>query len=173
MKIIFTATLKKFSSQGEKTGWTYIEIPKKVTEQLMPGNKKSFRVKGKIDDYKISRVALIPMGEGNFIIAVNAVMRKAIRKQKGASVQLEIEVDNSTLKISPAFIACLNDEPSALEEFNKMPQSHRHYYSNWIESAKTDATKTKRIALAVNTLAKKMNYGEMIRSQKNIDKDLL
>ena len=45
MKIIFTAMLKKFSSQGEKTGWTYIEIPKKVTEQLQPGNKKSFQGK--------------------------------------------------------------------------------------------------------------------------------
>ena len=173
MKIIFTAPLKKFASQGEKTGWTYIEVPKKVTEQLMPGSKKPFRVKGTIDDCKIRRVALIPMGEGNFIIAVNALMRKAIRKQKGASVQLEIEVDSSTLKISPAFIACLNDEPAALQEFNKMPQSHRQYYSNWIDSAKTDTTKTKRIALAVNTLARKMNYGEMIRSQKNIDKELL
>ena len=173
MKIIFITPLKKFASQGEKTGWTYIEVPKKVTEQLMPGSKKPFRIKGTIDDCKIRRVALIPMGEGNFIIAVNALMRKAIRKQKGASVQLEIEVDSSTLKISPAFIACLNDEPAALQEFNKMPQSHRQYYSNWIDSAKTDTTKTKRIALAVNTLARKMNYGEMIRSQKNIDKELL
>ena len=167
MKIIFTAMLKKFSSQGEKTGWTYIEIPKKVTEQLQPGNKKSFRVKGVIDDYKINRVALVPMGEGNFIMAVNGIMRKAIKKQKGANVIMQIEVDSSILKISPTFITCLNDEPAALEYFNKMPTSHRQYYSNWIESAKTDATKTKRIALAVNTLAQQMNYGEMIRSQKN------
>ncbi|MEP6711551.1 MAG: YdeI/OmpD-associated family protein [Ferruginibacter sp.] len=167
MKISFTAALKKFVSHGEKTGWTYIEIPKKVTEQLLPGNKKSFRVKGVIDQHTISRVALVPMGEGNFIMAVNAGMRKAIRKQKGASVHLEIEIDKSVLKISPTFITCLNDEPAAMEQFNKMPMSHRQYYSNWIESAKTDATKTKRIALAINTLAQKMNYGEMLRSQKN------
>ena len=168
MKIIFTAILKKFSSQGEKTGWTYIEIPKKVTEQLKPSNKKSFRVKGAIEDYKIKRVALMPMGEGNFIMPVNAVMRKEIKKLTGATVQLQIEVDSSILKISQTFIDCLNDEPAALEQFNKMPPSHQQYYSNWIESAKTDSTKTKRIAQAVNTLARKMNYGEMIRSQKNI-----
>jgi hypothetical protein len=165
-KIIFKTILKKFAAQGEKTGWTYIDIPQKIAAQLKQNNKKSFRVKGTIDNHKINRVALLPMGEGDFIMAINNEMRKAIKKQKGAEVALKIELDESTLKISEAFITCLKDEPAALNFFKKMPLSHQQYYSNWIESAKTDFTKTKRIALAVNTLAKNMNYGEMIRSQK-------
>jgi hypothetical protein len=44
----FTAIIKRFGQQGEKTGWTYIEVPAAMAEQLVPGNRKSFRVKGKL-----------------------------------------------------------------------------------------------------------------------------
>lgn len=166
MKIIFTATLEKFTSQGDKTGWTFLTIPKKVAEQLNPGIKKSYRVKGKIDDHVIKFVATVPMGEGKFIIAINAAMRKAIRKQKGEKVEVQLELDKTKTVLNAELMDCLADEPAALKEFNSMPPSHQHYYSKWVESAKTTETKTKRIAICVNTLAQKMNYGEMIRSQK-------
>lgn len=165
-KIFFTAAIKKFGAQGEKTGWTYIDIPQKIATQLYPDNKKSFRVKGTIDAHEINSVALVPMGEGDFIMALNVTMRKAIRKQKGDTVEVKIELDKREQKISEDFIACLNDDPAAMDFFSKMTPGHQRYYSNWIDSAKTEATKIKRIALAVSTLAKKMNYGEMIRSQK-------
>jgi hypothetical protein len=47
--IKFTATLLQFQEQGEKTGWTYIQVPLAMAQQLKPGNKKVFRVKGKLD----------------------------------------------------------------------------------------------------------------------------
>ncbi len=47
-----------------------------------------------------------------------------------------------------------------------MPKSYQNYYSKWIESAKTEPTRTKRIALAVSTLAKGMSFPEMIRSSR-------
>ena len=81
--IKFTATILKFDKQGEKTGWTYITIPSEMAQQLYPGNKKSFRVKGKLDEHSIEGVALMPMGEGDFIMALNAGMRKGIGKTKG------------------------------------------------------------------------------------------
>ena len=56
----FTTTILKFSKQGEKTGWTYIVVPDKIAKKLNPGVKKSYRVKGKLDDYKIEKTALIP-----------------------------------------------------------------------------------------------------------------
>ena len=71
----FTTTLLQFAEQGEKTGWTYIEIPADIAEQIKPNNKKSFRVKGRLDNYKISSVALMPMGDGKFIMPFNAIMR--------------------------------------------------------------------------------------------------
>src|SRR4051812_2601211 len=131
----FKAILQKFGAQGEKTGWTYFTIPKKIADKLYPGMRKSFRVKGTIDGHSIKQVALLPMGEGDFIMPVNATMRKAIKKQKGATIEVKLETDSAPLKISPMLMACLKEEPAAMKAFQAMPGSHRQYYSKWIESA--------------------------------------
>jgi uncharacterized protein YdeI (YjbR/CyaY-like superfamily) len=69
-------------------------------------------------------------------------------------------------------MACLSDEPSAKRFFQTLPGSHQRYFGKWIESAKTEQTKTKRIANAISALAKDMGYPEMMRDLKN-DKDQL
>lgn len=162
----FNSILKQFEDQGEKTGWTYIEIPAAIAQQLKPGNKKSFRVKGKLDSYVIKSVALMPMGGGDFIMAVNATMRKGIGKRKGDKLKVQLEADDKLPPLSQDLLECLQDEPAANEYFNSLPYSHRLYFSRWIESAKTAPTKAKRIAKAVTALAKQNGFGEMIRNDK-------
>lgn len=166
----FSATLLRFGEQGEKTGWTYIQVPADIAQQLKPGNKKSFRVKGKLDNFKINAVALMPMGDGSFIMPFNAAMRKGTGKRKGAMIAVTLEADGAALKLNEDFIACLNDEPAALKFFYSLAGSHRNYFSKWIDSAKTELTKTKRIAMAVSALSRGFGYPEMMREQqaKNI-----
>jgi hypothetical protein len=168
----FKAIIQRFGEQGEKTGWTYLEAPEEIASQLMPGNKKSFRVKGRIDTFTFKQTALMPMGGGNFIMPLNAAVRKNIGKGKGQMVEVFMEVDTSVIEICPDLMECLADEPGALEFFSKLPGSHQKYYSKWIDSAKTIETKTKRIAQAVIACSRKLHYGEMMRSLKN-DNDLL
>ena len=96
--IRFTATIKKFGEQGEKTGWTFIAISPDQAAALKPGNKRSFRVKGTLDGYQITKVALMPMGDGSFVISLNAVIRKGIRKQVGQKLQVSIEEDKEQLQ---------------------------------------------------------------------------
>ena len=167
----YTTTILKFDKQGEKTGWTYIEVPADIAQQLKPNNKKSFRVKGKLDSTSI-RAALLPMGEGNFIVPINGAMRKAIGKRNGAQLNVQLQVDNEPIQLSKDFMACLADEPKALAFFHKIPKSVQNYFSKWIESAKTEPTKVKRIAKAVNALAKSQGFPEMIREIQNQKKDL-
>jgi hypothetical protein len=161
--ISYTTTILKFDKQGEKTGWTYIQVPADIAEQIKPDTKKSFRVKGKLDNYAIKAVALLPMGTGNFIMPINGAMRKAIGKRHGAQLKVELAADNEPLKISKDFITCLADEPKALVHFNKIPKSVQNYFSKWIESAKTEPTKAKRIARAVNALSRSQSFPAMIR----------
>jgi hypothetical protein len=162
--IKFTTTILKFGTQGEKTGWTYIEIPADLAAQLMPGNKKSFRVKGKLDNFKIEGIALIPMGGGKFIMALNADLRKGIRKRQGAMLNVQLSVDQKGFVFNKDFIDCLADEPKAKIFFDSLTGSHQKYFSKWIDTAKTEPTKVKRISMAVNALARKMGYPEMIRA---------
>ena len=169
----FNTSILKFAEQGEKTGWTYIIIQEKMALQLKPANKKSFRVKGKLDNYVIKAVALLPRGNGDFIMPFNAAMRKGTGKLKGATLKVQLQTDDKPLVLNKEMMECLADEPAGFAFFNTMPKSVQHYYSKWVESAKTDYTKTKRIAIAVSALAKKMNFTEMARAQKKDNDDLM
>lgn len=164
--IPFTALVQQFAEKGEKTGWTYIEIPIEITLELNPDIKKSFRVKGKLDNYVYEGISLLPMGGGSFIMPLNAAIRKGTRKRKGASVKVEIEVDIYEKPLSVDFIECISDEPKALKKFNSLPKGHQRYFSKWVEDAKTDATKTKRITQSVVALAMGLGFSEMIRMNK-------
>ncbi len=170
--IHFTTTILQFGEMGEKTGWSYIHIPAAIAQQLKPNNKKSFRVKGKLDDYAFQGLALIPMGEGDFIMALKSEIRKKIKKNKGATLSVKLQLDNKAYEPLKELMDCLEDEPPALAYFNKLPPSHRNYYSKWIESAKTEQTKAKRIAQAVTACARQMHFGQMVRALKEERDDL-
>lgn len=161
--IQFTTSLQKYAENGDKTGWTYIEIPAELAEKLKGTGKRAFRVKGKLDQYPISGVALLPAGGGNYIMAINAAMRKGIAKRWGAMVTASLERDDQKYELNADFVACLEDDPPAKAFFETLAPSHQNYFSKWIDEAKTDATKTKRIAQAIFGLNNKMDYGQMIR----------
>lgn len=165
--VTYTTTILRFGEMGEKTRWMYIEIPAKIAEKLNPGCKKSYRVKGKLDNYPIEKVALLPMGEGSFIIPFNAQMRKGTGKRDGAKLSIAIEVDERTIGINAKLLDCLADEPEALRFFKSLPKSSQGYFSKWIDTAKTEATKAKRIAESVNALMLHRNFTGMMRELKS------
>lgn len=164
--IEFVAEITKYAQKGEKTGWTYIEVPCEIANKIKPKTKISFRVKGKLDELMISQVALVPMGQGNYILALNAEMRKGINKQIGDKLKVFLEEETEDLPISADLLISLDLEPEALRVFNSYPKGHQRYYSNWVESAKTYETKSKRIYMCVYGLLNKMDYGQMIRHFK-------
>jgi hypothetical protein len=174
---MFIARLEKFEDYGAAVdravvGWTYVVIPPEVAESLMPGRKTSFRVKGTLDSHAIAQVALIPMGhtdgwDGQLMLVVNADMRRAIGKEAGATVRIELAVDTSPLPESAELLLCLADDPAAEACFAALPPSGRKYFHKWILEGKSADTRAKRITMAVTGLSMGMNYGGMIRYFKN------
>ena len=162
----FVTVIKKFSKKGEKTGWSYIDISAAHANKIYPGNKVAFRVKGSLDSYTFNKVAVLPMGEGSFILPLNQKIRKATGKRDGDKIKVSLEHDKGKLTLSADLMACLNDDPQALDFFKSLAQSHQRYFSNWVEEAKTSITKTKRIVMAVTGLSKKQDFGAMIRSNR-------
>jgi len=163
----FNTIILQFAEHGEKTGWTYIEIPADVAQEMKPGNKKSFRVKGKLDEFEVRGMALMPMGEGNFIMALRREICKAIRKHRGAMLRVRLEPDDDFKYIIPDdLLECLEYEPEGSAFFNSLAESHRGYFIKWIDSAKTEVTRANRIASTVNAMVRRMDYGQMLRAQK-------
>jgi hypothetical protein len=164
--IQFKTILDKFGEKGEKSGWTYFNVPAHIAQELNPGVKVGYRVKGKIDNFPIKMVAMLPMGEGDFIIPFNEKFKKGTAKKEGATIDVTLEIDTDEFQLSEDLLACLEDDPKAIAKFEKMPKSHQRYYSKWVEEAKTFETKSKRITQCVFGLANGMDYGQMIRHFK-------
>ncbi len=162
----FKATLQKFGMQGQKTGWIYIAVPADIAQQIKPNYKKTYKVKGKIDNVIITAAALLPMGEGNFIFAVNAPLRNQLKKILGAEVKVQFEEDDDIVKLSAELLASIDDSPEAATYFNALPPSHKNNYSNWVKSAKSEQVIAKRIATIIKACSMKMSYSEMMRKNK-------
>lgn len=166
----FTTTIQRFDKKGEKTGWQYIEISAAQARKLKD-SKVSFRVKGKLDSVAIQKTAILPMGDGQFILPINATHRKALEKKHGDKIKIQLELDERKLPLSADLMTCLQEDPEALKFFQSLPPSHQSYYSKWIESAKTPSTKTKRIVMSMNGFSKKQGYSEMMCDYKNSNRN--
>lgn len=165
--IWFTTTILKFRDKGEMmTNWTYLLITGDQAARMNHLRKTGFRVTGKLDNLAIEKIALQPTGDGNFYMPLNATIRKKLRKEAGATVNVQIAVDQEPPQINAVLLECLQDEPVARANFDALKRSHQLYFSNWVNSAKTAETKANRIAHCVNALAKNYDYGQMIRSLK-------
>jgi len=166
--ITFETIILQFDEQGEKTGWSYIAIPADLAQQLKPDNKKSFRVRGMLDGLAVNGMALMPMGGGDFIMALKADVRKALRKNSGAMLKVSIEEDvDYKVELPEDLKECFDFEPEAFDFFNSLVKSHREYFIKWINGAKTNETRAKRIINTVNAMMRRWDYGKMIREMKN------
>jgi hypothetical protein len=165
--IDFRAIILQFEKQGEKTGWSYIEVPADLAQQIKPGNKKSFRVRGMLDGLAVSGLALMPMGQGNFIMALKADIRKKLRKSAGALLQAKLEEDiDFKMDMPDDLREFFEFEPEALEYFNSLAGSHRLYFLKWINDAKTAETRSKRVVNTANAMLRKWDYMRMIREMR-------
>lgn len=163
----FDSMILQFAEQGEKTGWSYIQISADIAQLMKPGNKKSFRVRGMLDALPVRGMALMPMGEGNFIMALKAEIRKGIHKNAGAVLHVKLEEDvDFKVEIPADLQECFDFEPEAFEFFNTLAKSHRDYFVKWIDSAKTSETRAKRIVNTINAMLRKWTYNVMLREMR-------
>lgn len=164
--IKFQTHIQKFEKKGEKSGWTYIEINADLAQKLNPGVKTSYRVKGFIDAFPVAGLSLLPMGKGSYILPLNSAMRKNIRKSKGQPVMVELTLDTSPYIIPADLMEALGTDPKALHFFKSLNKSHQHYFSKWIEGAKTKETRYKRIEDTFIAMIQNQTFAVMLRTRK-------
>ena len=161
--IRFSAKLKKQNKPG---GWTYLIVSAALIHKLKPG-KKSFRVKGTFNQFRYTRVTLLSLGNGSYLLPFNASMRKGTGKKEGDKVAVVMALDQSKPKLSPDLLQCLKEDTVAMGYFKTLTPFFQRLYSSWIESAKTSQTKTRRLVALVNSRSQKQGYQEVMKAYKN------
>jgi hypothetical protein len=156
------------SKQGEKTGWFVLRISPEQALTMGHKGKTSFRVKGKLDEIIIKQKALIPLGNGDFVLPIAAPLRKKLGKGNTQPIKVYLQLDNASLELDNDFEACLADNPLAKKNFELLTAGTKRYFNNHVASAKTEATKQKRIIQCLTAFEKNWDFGTMIRKGREI-----
>jgi hypothetical protein len=145
--------LEKFPGKG---GWTFARIPEILQDKNSPFGWVC--VSGSIDGFEIKKYHLMPMGDGHLFLPVKAEIRKKIGKKEGDMVHVILFKDDTPLEIPEEFLLCLEDEPNANAFFQKLSDSEKRYYIDWIYSSKKEETKIDRISKSLDRLRRRLKY---------------
>lgn len=151
-----TYQLQRFCGKG---GWTYAIIPE--IKQAANNPFGWVVVKGWIDDFELKQVKLMPLGNGQLFLPVNASIRNKIHKSAGDIVFIELSFDDSLVEIPKELLACFSEEPKhVLETFLSFTQGQQKSYIDWIYAAKKEETKVLRMAKTIERVTAGLTLSE-------------
>ncbi|GAA2035391.1 hypothetical protein GCM10009819_19830 [Agromyces tropicus] len=132
------------SQTGNNTG---IEVPAEVVEELGGGRRAPVVVRVNGFEY---RSTLAVMG-GRHLIPFSSDKRAATGISGGDPITVELELDTAPRTVEPPedFAAALDATPGAREAYDRLAPSHQKAHVTAITDAKTDETRQRRIAKAI------------------------
>jgi hypothetical protein len=138
----------KFSAelmQHGKMNAAYIEFPFDVEELF--GVKGQVKVKALIEGKVMYRGSLAKMGYDCHVLGITQEVRKQLDKKFGEKINiiLEQDLEERIVPIPGDVQKMMSKNKKASEFFSKLSFTHRKEYISWIESAKKEATRSKRI----------------------------
>jgi hypothetical protein len=113
---------------------------------------KRFPVVATVNGYTW-RTSVVRMG-GEFMLGLNREVREGAKAEAGDEVDLELELDTKPreVEVPAALAAALAGDPEALTAFEKLSYTHRKEYARWVEEAKQDETRDRRVAKTLEQL---------------------
>ena len=91
---------------------------------------------------------------GEFLLGLNREVREQARVEAGDTVDVELELDTAPreVEVPKALAAALALDAEADANFARLAYTHRKEYARWIEEAKRDETRQRRVAEALELL---------------------
>ncbi|SDJ05742.1 protein of unknown function [Frankineae bacterium MT45] len=129
---------------------TGLVVPDEVVEALGSGRRPAVRVTLNGYNYR----STIAARGGQFLIPVSAEVRAGAGIAAGDELEVELELDTEerTLEVPEDFEAALAQDPVAAEFFAGLSLSRRRGYVDWIQQAKKEETRQRRVPQAVQQL---------------------
>lgn len=132
------------------------------------GKAGHIRVKGTIDGIPFDDSSLMPMGTGEHCLPIRTEIRKLIKKEAGATIEICFEEDHTDLQIPEELKEAFEASAEAKKMFEAYAPSHRRNYVRYINESKKKETREKRAVESV--LRMEREYAEKglpVRKKKN------
>lgn len=139
----FTAPLEK--KRGDMP-FMYVEVPIDVEQEF--GTRGRVRVLGTVNGHPVDR-ALMPQKSGMHVIILGGDIRRAAGiKREGEIVEVEFwkHPDPDKLQLPEELAETLDFLPEMKDAWDKLNPGMRRGMCYWVGSAKTTATRAKRVA---------------------------
>jgi hypothetical protein len=113
---------------------------------------KRFPVRATVNGYSW-RTSVARM-RGEFLVGLNRAVREGAGVTAGDSVEVELELDTEPREVAvpQALAVALERDAAAKAAFDAMSFTHRKEYARWVEEAKREETRERRIAQALERL---------------------
>ena len=113
---------------------------------------KRFPVAATINGYTW-RTSVARMG-GEFLLGLNREVRQGagVDVDDEVDVSIELDVAPREVEVPEALAAALATDPQAEASFEGMAFTHRKEYARWIDEAKRDETRQRRVSEALELL---------------------
>jgi hypothetical protein len=113
---------------------------------------KRFPVRATINGHAL-RLSVARM-RGEFLLGLSRANREAAGVQAGDTVELVLELDEGPREVPtpPALAAALAADPEAHRIYDALAYTHRKEYARWIDEAKRQETRDRRVATAIEML---------------------
>jgi hypothetical protein len=131
--------------------WGYVEFPYDVQQEF--GTKGQVKVMATFDNYTY-RGSLVKMGRDCHFIGITKLIRATIGKNPGDRVHVIIRRDTEPRRVEvPADLShLLQSHPEAEIMFNALSYSNRKAWVQWINSAKKEETRQRRLKETIEKL---------------------
>jgi hypothetical protein len=142
-----------FSSKIYKVGLIrFVDVPADISRALANGTPH-VAVKGEVEGLPF-RSTLVSRGQGCYRLAIHGDIRKKLRVDTGAAVEIAIERDEESREplLPPALVLALRNSPKAQRAFRQMTTALRRQIVRYLTSVRQRTTLERRVAKFVRRL---------------------
>jgi hypothetical protein len=113
---------------------------------------KRFPVVATVNGYTW-RTTVTPM-RGEFLLGLNRAVREEAGVEAGDTVEVQLELDTMPreVEVPEALADALAEDFEARAAFDRLAYTHRKEYARWIDEAKRDETRQRRVTQALEML---------------------
>lgn len=132
---------------ANKSGGAYVIVPFDVEKEY---GKKRVKIKAWFEDV-LYRGLLVRMGTPHHILLVRKDIRAKIGKEPGDTVTIKLLEDTEPriVEVPADFQQLLEENETVNAFFKKLSYTHQKEYVQWIEGAKKEETRERRMNKAI------------------------
>lgn len=142
-----------FSAKVYKVGIIrFVDVPADISRALGDG-APHVPVRGEVERIPI-QTTLVSRGKGGYRMAIHGDIRKKLRVDAGAVVEVAIERDEDSREpnLPPALVLALRNSPKAQAAFRKMTTALRRQVVRYLTSVRQQSTLERRVTKMIHRL---------------------